>query len=216
MKACTSVFAVSDVSDDLTSRSCQKPHSRCGHYILQLWFLSFFFCFPRLFSAVGEECLRHFHTWCGPSANLECRSEMCCHWKYSTQKLHEKSCHLCTIARLRPAISSQLMHVSTIGKTLLNSNISSTCPHNMVNSQTQMSEISWWVWGTPANFNRFTPWLCYCTNIAQCRPNKLCTLFGRLLHWYTTPCPEKNGTTLFLPLTLPNAGPFSKLFHQQT
>ena len=23
-------------------------------------------------------CLPYFHTWCGPSANLECRSEICC------------------------------------------------------------------------------------------------------------------------------------------
>jgi len=23
-------------------------------------------------------CVPYFHTWCGPSANLECRSEMCC------------------------------------------------------------------------------------------------------------------------------------------
>ena len=23
-------------------------------------------------------CLPYFYTWCGPSANLECRSEMCC------------------------------------------------------------------------------------------------------------------------------------------
>jgi len=23
-------------------------------------------------------CLPYFHTWCGPSANLECKSEMCC------------------------------------------------------------------------------------------------------------------------------------------
>jgi len=38
---------------------------------------------------------------------------------------------------------------------LLNSNISSTCPHNMVNYSPLMAEISWRVWGTPANFNRF-------------------------------------------------------------
>ena len=29
--------------------------SRCEHYILQLWFLSFFFFFPRLFAAVGDK-----------------------------------------------------------------------------------------------------------------------------------------------------------------
>jgi len=46
--------------------------SRCGHYISILWFLSsfsFFFSSP-IISAVAD--------WCGLSANLECRSEMCC------------------------------------------------------------------------------------------------------------------------------------------
>ena len=48
--------------------------SRCRHYIFILWFLlsSFFLSSPNL---------RHrgfdvYHTWCGLSANLECRSEM--------------------------------------------------------------------------------------------------------------------------------------------
>jgi len=49
--------------------------SRCGHYIFALWFLSSFFI-PRLISAVG--CPPYFRTWCGLSANLECRSETCC------------------------------------------------------------------------------------------------------------------------------------------
>jgi len=40
-------------------------------------------------------------------------------------------------------------------KILLNNNISSTCPHNTVNFGPLTVEIDWWVWGTPANFNRF-------------------------------------------------------------
>jgi len=51
--------------------------------------------------------------------------------KCRTQK--SKNCHLGTIAQLCRAISSQLRHVSTIGKILLSSNIFSTCSHNMVN-----------------------------------------------------------------------------------
>jgi len=38
---------------------------------------------------------------------------------------------------------------------VLNSNISSTCPHNMVNFGPLTAEIGWWVSGTPANFNGF-------------------------------------------------------------
>jgi len=40
-------------------------------------------------------------------------------------------------------------------KNLLSSNISSTCPHNMVNFGLLAAEIVSLVWGTPANFNRF-------------------------------------------------------------
>jgi len=41
--------------------------------------------------------------------------------------------HLCTVAQPCHAISLQLRHISTIGKNLLNSSISPTCPYNMVN-----------------------------------------------------------------------------------
>jgi len=63
--------------------------------------------------------------------------------------------HLGTIAQLCRTISSQLRRVSTIGKKLLSSNMSSTCPHNMVNFGLLAAEICWRVWGTHANFNRF-------------------------------------------------------------
>jgi len=38
-------------------------------------------------------------------------------------------------------------------KNMLNSNISSTCPHNIVNVSLLTAEIGLPVWGTPANFN---------------------------------------------------------------
>ena len=40
-------------------------------------------------------------------------------------------------------------------KNLLNSNISSRCPHSMANFVPLTAEIGLPVWGTPANFNRF-------------------------------------------------------------
>jgi len=40
-------------------------------------------------------------------------------------------------------------------KKLINSNISSTCPNNMVNFGPLTAEICWRVWGTPANFKGF-------------------------------------------------------------
>jgi len=56
--------------------------NRADHYIFALWFLlSFYlssFFLASQWSQIG--CLPYFYTWCGPSANLECRSEMCCMW----------------------------------------------------------------------------------------------------------------------------------------
>jgi len=52
--------------------------SRCKHSILPLWFLllSFFFSLPILSRRRLD--VYHIFTRCGLSANLECRSEMCC------------------------------------------------------------------------------------------------------------------------------------------
>ena len=64
---------------------------------------TFLFFFPRLFSAVGNwisSNLPYFHT-CGLSANLECRSEMCCTRlaeKYRIPKI-AKIHHLCITAQ---------------------------------------------------------------------------------------------------------------------
>jgi len=46
--------------------------------------------------------------------------------------------------------------LSTIGENWSKSNISPTCPHNMVNFGPLAAEIGSLVWGTPANFNGFT------------------------------------------------------------
>jgi len=82
---------------------------------------------------------------------------MCCTWlaENTGRKNDAKNRHLGTIPQLYRAISSQLRHVSTIGKNLLSSNISSTCPHNMVKFGPLAAEIVSGVWGTPANFNGF-------------------------------------------------------------
>jgi len=111
--------------------------SRCGHYILPCGFYN-----SSLF----------LDTWCDLSVNLECMSEMCCTRLAEIQDAKDR--HLRTIAQLFQAISSQLSHVSTIGK-MANSNTSSTCPRNMVNFGPLTSEIGSGVWSTPANFNRF-------------------------------------------------------------
>jgi len=84
----------------------------CGSF-----FLLFFLAYSQRLQ-IG--CLPYFHTWCGLSANLECRSEMCCMrlTENAGCKNSPKICHLCTIAQLCCAISSQLRHVSTIAQKL--------------------------------------------------------------------------------------------------
>ena len=79
-----------------------------------------------------------------------------------------KNRHLGTTAQLCRVISSQIRHASTIGKkNLLSSNISSTCPHNMVNFGPLEAEIVSFVWGTLASWQR------YCTAFQQWASAKL-------------------------------------------
>jgi len=82
---------------------------------------------------------------------------MCCAQlaENTGRKKVAKNRHLGSIAQLCQTISSQLRHISTIGKKLLSSSISSTCPHNMVNFAPLAAEIISLVWGTPGNFNWF-------------------------------------------------------------
>jgi len=92
------------------------------------------------------------------------------------QKLRQKSpsVHHRTLCR---AISSQLRHVSTIGKKLVKRQYLSICLYIMANFVPLTAEIRWRVWGTPAISTGFTSWLRYCTNVAQRRSTKLCTMF---------------------------------------
>ena len=102
-------------------------------------------------------CLPNFRTWCGLSANLGCRSETCCMRlaENTGRKKVAKNRHLGINAQLCRAISSQLRHVSTIGKNLLSSRMSSRCPHNMVNFDILRAENGSTIWVTPADFNWF-------------------------------------------------------------
>ena len=109
---------------------------------------------------------------------VECRSETCCARLAANtgRKKVAKNRHLGTIAQLWRAISSQLRHVSTIGKKLLSSDMSSTCPHNMVNFGLLTAEICWRVWGTTTNFNGFRVSQRYCTASSSGRQPNFATL----------------------------------------
>ena len=126
---------------------------RADHYIFIL-FLSFFFFSPPNLSGRRLDVYHTSTHGVGYSANLECRSQMCCTRlaENTERKKVAKNRHLGTIAQLCRAISSQLRHVSTIEKNLLNINMSSTCPHNMVNLGPLTAEIGSTIWGHPCKF----------------------------------------------------------------
>jgi len=87
-------------------------------YIFMLWFLLLLLFFPRVISAVGDWMSTILPHMVYISVNLECRSQTCCA-RLAENTAHKKSPknrHLGTIPQLRRAISSQLRHVSTIGK----------------------------------------------------------------------------------------------------
>ena len=71
------------------------------------------------------------------------------------RKYDAKNRHLGTIAQLCRAISSQLRHVSTIGKKLVKQLYVVHMSHNTVNFGLLAAEIVSLVWGTPPNFNWF-------------------------------------------------------------
>ena len=109
---------------------------------------------------------------------------MCCTWlaENTGRKMTQKNRHLGTIPQLCRAISSQLGMYRQSEKKLLSSNISSTCPHNMVNFGPLAAEIVSGVWGTPAIFNGSASWQRYCTAYSSGRqPNFAVLSRGRHL-----------------------------------
>ena len=115
------------------------------------------FC-PRLILAEPLQigCLPYFHTCRGLSANLRCRSQTCCTRLAEiirTQKRRQKSLSGHHRTTLSGYIFATKARMDNRKKNLLSSNMSSTCPHNMVNFGLLAAEISLPVWGTPPDFN---------------------------------------------------------------
>jgi len=103
---------------------------------------------------------------------------MCCsrHAANTGRKKVAKNRHLGTIAQLQRAISLQLRHVSRIGKNLLSSNISSTCPYNMVNLGPLVAEILSLVWETQLISTGLASWQRYCTASSSGRQSNFAAL----------------------------------------
>ena len=75
--------------------------------------------------------------------------------KYKRQKSRQKSPSGHHPTTLSGYILATKACIDNRKKNLLSSNISSTCPHNMVNFGPLAAEIVSLVWGTPGNFNGF-------------------------------------------------------------
>ena len=89
--------------------------SRCGHYILQLWLLSFFFLFSS--PILSGRKVDVYHTSTHDVALVQIyNAGLKCAARGSLKIQDAKYRHLGTIPRICRAISSQLRHVSTIGK----------------------------------------------------------------------------------------------------
>jgi len=76
-------------------------------------------------------------------------------WKCRTQKIAKKSPSAHHRTTLSSYICATKARIDNWKKSLLSSNISSRCPHNMVNFGLLAAEIDPVVWGTAANFNGF-------------------------------------------------------------
>ena len=85
-------------------------------------------------------CLPYFHTWYGLSANLECMSEICCtrHAENTARKNSPSVHHRTNLSGYIFATKSTCRQSE---KNLLNSNISSTCPHSRMNVGPLAAEI---------------------------------------------------------------------------
>jgi len=76
-------------------------------------------------------------------------------WKCRTQKITKKSPSAHRRTTLSGYIFATKACIDNRKKNLLSSNISSRCPHNMVNFGLLAAEIDPVAWDTPANFNGF-------------------------------------------------------------
>ena len=156
--------------------------SSYGFFLLSIFLLSFlkFFFSPILSRRRLDVCHTSTHGVALvriQNAGLKCAARGSL--KIQTQIL-PKIRHLRTIAQLCPVISSQLRHVLTTGKKLVKQQYLLSSQHD------ELRPISGsLVWSTQQISTGFGSWLRYCCDVAQRKPTKLCTMFGRLLGLYT-------------------------------
>jgi len=113
-----STFSKFILSCFLCSLFMAALRSTCGHYIFALWFLflsSFFLSLPNL----SRRRLDVYHTSTGGVALVQIYNACLKCAACGSLKIQDVKNHFGTIAQLCRAVSSQLRHVSTIGKKLV-------------------------------------------------------------------------------------------------
>jgi len=155
------------------------PPNRAGHYIL---YSSCFFLFSYSQRSQSRR-LDVYHTSTHDvalvriyNAGLKCAAG-------GSLKIQDATIHhLRNIAQICRTISSQLRRVSTIGKVVEQ--------HYLLHMSSQHGELwptnAWDRLASLGHRNKFQQVsLRYCTDVAQRKSTKLCTMFGRLMGSYT-------------------------------
>ena len=134
--------------------------NRADHYIFMLLFVVvlLLFLFPCLISAAADWMSAILPYMVLPLCEFQMQVWNLLHaarLKHRMQKSRQKSPSMHHHTTLSDYIFATKAHIDNRKKNLLSSNMSSTCPHNMVNFGLLAAEIGWPVWGTPGNFNWF-------------------------------------------------------------
>jgi len=169
-------------------------HSRCGHYILQLWFLSsssscFFFLSSHILSGwrldvyhTSTPYVALVRTW---NAGLKgaARGSL----EIQDAKMTPKNHHLRTTAQLCRAMFSPLRHELTIGKKLVKQQylLQMSPQYGKLRPTNGWDQLASLGHSTQQISTGLASWLCYCSDGTHRRPTKLCTIFRRLLGWYS-------------------------------
>jgi len=147
-------------SSDLFVMAAQKGRPLYFAAVVSIYFFLFFLAYSQR-SQIG--CLPYLYTWCGLSANLECRSEMCCTRLAEIQdakiaknwpSAHHRTILSGYIFTTKACIDNRknlvkqyyLLHVSS----------------QTVNFGPLTAEICWRVWGTHSKFQQVS-WLGFVT-----------------------------------------------------
>jgi len=146
-----------------------------------------FLFFLRIISAVGDwmSTIPQHMMWPLCKFRMHCLKCAARSSQYRKQKLSQKSLSAHHRTTLLGYMFATKACIDNQKKNLLDGNISSICPHNMVNFGPLMTGSVGEFGASQQILTGFVSWLHYCTDVAQRRSTKPCRMFGCLLGWYT-------------------------------